>query len=125
MSNPLDPDSDAPYSLSPLDPQTEEARRRIRQSEAPVTAALVNQPDAPRWQFSLAQLLFANTILAAALAMLQWVAPSLLAGGLGVVAFTLFVTVWVLQPARPEVYAACWGLIVLYLIVAAAALWRG
>jgi hypothetical protein len=116
---------DGGYVLAPIDPQTEEARQRMRQTEPPRTALVVSEPETSHWQFSLGQLILANTLLAVTLAMLQIMAPSYIAGALGLVSFAFFLLVWVYQPARPAIYAVCWGLIVLYLFVAGIALWRG
>ena len=59
------------------------------------------------------------------LAMLQVVAPTLVAGLLGVVAFALILFVTVYQPDRQQAYPLAWGLILVYLLVATIALWRG
>ena len=109
--------------MAPLDPETEAARHRIRDVERLQFALSAQWPAArgltrPRWQFTLGQLIFVNTILAVALAMCQVLAPSLLAGALGLIAFSLFAFAIVYQPDRQVVYVVEWVLILVYVLVA-------
>ena len=69
--------------------------------------------------------MIANTVLAATLALLQWIAPHLLAGVLGIFAFALLLLVNVYQPQKPAAYVFAWSCISLYSLVALFALLSG
>ena len=126
MSLPTDLDDEPPLTLAPLDPETEAAHRRIRDTETPRARSLVGEVPPPRrWQFSLGQLLLANTILAVILALCQVLVPSLIAGAVGVVALAMLLFVTVCPPDRPHVYTVAWGLILMYMFVAVIALLLG
>ncbi len=126
MKLPTDFDEDPPLSLAPIDPETEAARQRIRSAEqGPVRPVFEDTTKRTRWQFTLGQLILANTVLAVVLALCQVFAPSLLAGALGLVAFSAFAFVTVYQPEWREAYPVAWAMIVVYLLVAIVALLRG
>ncbi len=124
MRLPVADEDDMSFTLEPLDPETEAARQRMREAETPLSRRVVPPPESPRLQFSIRQVLIANAMLAVALALLQAVAPQLIAGALGLVAFGVFIGVHYYQPARGEPYAVSWGLIILYIVMASVALAR-
>lgn len=118
-------DDEPPLTLQPVDPETEAARRRMRDSEqSPLQLPRDEVPAAPRWQFSLAQLLLANTVFAILLALCQVLAPGLIAGICGLAAFLMLWIVTVYEPDQPKIHMVAWGLILLYLCISAIALWR-
>jgi hypothetical protein len=126
MSLPPETDDDPPLTLAPTDPETDAVRQRMRSLESPRLRPLSDPPPmAVPWQFTLGQLILANSLIAVVLAMCQVFAPGLLAGALGLVAFVLFTFVTVYQPEQQEVYTVAWGMIGVYLLVAAIALLRG
>ena len=88
----------------------------MRESEqSPLQLQPDATPPAPRWQFSLAQLLLANTVFAILLALCQVLAPGLIAGICGLAAFLMLSIVTIYQPDRPKIYKVAWALILLYL----------
>jgi hypothetical protein len=113
--------------LAPIDPATDAARQRMREIES-AEARGVLTPLAPTerrskpWQFTLGQLIIANTILAVTLAVMQFLAPSFIAGILGIAAYAMLLRVTVYQPVRWNLYIVAWCLIGLYLFTAIAAL---
>jgi hypothetical protein len=132
MATPDKLDDSESIRLAPIDPATDEARRRMRQLEAQEARSLVaemadevaDSPPAPRWQFTLGRLLLGNTVAAVILAVLQWMAPSLVAGALGVVAYLFLLIVTIHQPQRREFYAIAWALVAMYVLVSIVALLR-
>ena len=123
MTVPDDGDNDPPLELEPVDPATASARQGIRSHEQlPTRPIEVSHVAPPRWQFTLAQLIAANTILAVVLATFQVFAPSYTAGALGLAAFSMFLYVTICQPDRQEIYTIYWVLIGLYILVAITAL---
>jgi hypothetical protein len=112
-------------TLQPVDPATEAARQRIREFDRLPTEPLVEKTEPPRLQYSLGQILFGMSACAVALALTQALAPSLIAGTVGLVAFSALIAVLVCQPERREVHAIAWGLLVLYVLLAVVALARG
>jgi hypothetical protein len=120
-----DDTADPPLSLVPLDPEIPAVRPihplADRRFERPPMA----RETAERWQFTLAHLLIANSLLAVILALSHWMAPSLLAGALGLAAFGMILFVTVYQPDQARMYSLAWTLIVVYLLAAGVALLRG
>ena len=125
MELPADWDDDALPNLAPPDPATDRARKQMREGEpsARFTPEAL-EPKPVRWQFTLRQLILANTVLAVILALLQVVSPGLTAGVFGMAALALLLFVMSYQPDRPELYAVAWVSIVLYLVVAGIAMFN-
>jgi hypothetical protein len=108
-----------------LDPQTEAARRRMREAEVPLPVIVVDEEPPRRFQFSLRQMLIANTVLAVVLALMQVLAPSVLAGSLGTAAFLLVVVLMIYPTDRPGPHLVWIGLLALYFVVSLVAVYRG
>ncbi len=111
----VDDDDTPELKLAPPDPHTDAARRRMREADLPVPVAFVEEP-APRYQFSLLQILIVNTALAVAFALMQAIAPSVFAGALGGIVLLAAILLTVYQPERRGLFFAWWGLLALYVI---------
>jgi hypothetical protein len=123
---PADYDADdALYTLAPPDPAGPDDRRRPASRSIVPRQGPADEPFSERWQFTLAQVLIANSMLAFVLALTHWMAPTLLAGILGLVAFGLFLFVTVYQPSQPGIYALVWILVLVYVVAASVALVDG
>lgn len=120
----IDPhEEDEPLRMAPTDPEVDAARARMRDGEPPllVTPVPADKP-AGGLQFSIRQLLAMNVGVAVSLALLQWVAPELIAGLIGIVTLAALAAVSVIQPTQRWAYAVTWGLLLLYIVSALAAL---
>jgi ABC-type multidrug transport system permease subunit len=100
--------------LQPTDPETDAARQMIKESELPFREPAQEIPE-PRWQFGILHLIFATTLFAIAAALLQWFAPSLLAGTIGLLALIVLIIRGVVQIRSREFEIFFWSAIVLYL----------
>ncbi len=121
------PESEHPdLRLKPIDPETDAARQMIKEAELPFQEPDHEIPN-PRWQFGILHLIFATTIFAVASALLQWFAPSLLAGTIGLLTLLILIVRGVVQIRSREFEIFFWSAIVLYLsysVLAALVGWR-
>jgi hypothetical protein len=121
MSVPEGEDADdAPLTLAPPDPEVPATRTAAVLPRFEPAAA--SRRAADRLQFTLGQVLIANSVLAVILALGHWMAPSLVAGTLGLLAFGLFLYVTIYQPQQPGMYSLAWMLIAIYALAATVAL---
>lgn len=109
--------------LAPPDPEVEEHRASLHED------AFHLEPDtelveSPRYQFSLREILILNTVLAVFLALLRVLAPSWVAGSLGIVTLLTAIMLAVYQPESRRVELAWWCMLLIYVATCAFAIYR-
>jgi hypothetical protein len=118
-------DQESDVELEPLDPQVERNRLAIRESFLTVGVVYDEEEDSSRKkQFSIRDILMLNTVLAVLLALMQWLAPSLLAGTLGITTMLAAILIAIYEPETRRVALAWWCMLFLYIAACIFALYR-
>jgi len=108
--------------LEPIDPETDIARRAMREMERPAPTILEVIEEPVRFQFTLRHILIANAVIAVAFALLRIFAPSGMAGLLGIAVFFSGIVLAVHQPDHPLVTRIWYGMVTMYVVFCAYAL---
>jgi hypothetical protein len=108
--------------LEPIDPETDMARRAMREMERPAPTIVEVTEEPVRFQFTLRHILIANAVIAVAFALLRIFVPSGLAGLLGIAVFFTGIVLAVYQPDHPLVTRIWYGMVTMYVVFCAYAL---
>ena len=111
--NNIDVEQGDDISLEPIDPGTTAARQSRREMERPKLPAEVVE-ESPRFQFTIKHMLIANAVVAVSFGLMQWIAPSGLAGLLGMIAFISGLVIAAFKPDSRAIQVAWWSLLGLY-----------
>lgn len=124
-------DDDEVLTLSPIDPDTDAARRRIvyhnleRSPSEYVDAEPDEEPQEFRWQFSLSRMFIGTTAIAVSIGISNWIWPNMLAGTLGLLVFLSLVVIAVFQVEDKRIKNAWWVLFGVYFLSSMIAIVRG
>lgn len=110
MSDDLEDD----YVLQPIDPETEMARRSIRETPLPgVTETIEESP--PRIQFGIFHVLVVTTVVAGFASLTQWLSNQAILTVIGLFVFFSLLLIRVSEFTHPLIRFAWWCLFVVYL----------
>ena len=120
----IDVDEYEELPLAPLDSKTEASRRAIRESYVTVSVESEEEPTPPTHQFTLVQLIIAQACFAVLFGTLQILAPSLVAGALGIGVLVMAILMSLYKSDERHVYMAWWTVFSFYLIACLVAIIR-
>jgi hypothetical protein len=120
----IDVDEYEELPLAPLDSKTEASRRAIRESYVTVSVEWEEEPTPPTHQFTLVQLIIAQACFAVLFGTLQILAPSLVAGALGIGVLVMAILMSLYKSDERHVYMAWWTVFSFYLIACLVAIIR-
>ena len=108
--------------LISVDPVTERARQAQKTPRLPVGTIYANEQEPDRAQFSIRHVLILQAGLAVLLGLTHLIAPSLVAGALGITGMFLAILIAVYDPEDKRVTIAIWVFILFYLLACTVAL---
>ena len=101
-------------SLAPLDPHIEQQRVARYEADFEIKPVEDETDSQSKLQFSIREILILNTVLAVFFALLRILAPSLVAGTLGIVTLLTAVLLAACQPENRRVEMAWWCMLLVY-----------